>query len=89
LSPSWNVGAINAVGAIQSPPWTNASTNRLYFFPLDEVREGIAITRKDGTVQYVNPAFENIMGFDRHEIIHQNPCMIRNGEHDLMLFTAI
>lgn len=34
----------------------------------------------DGTIEYANPAFERITGYDREEIVGENPRMLQSGE---------
>ncbi|MBD3167530.1 PAS domain S-box protein, partial [bacterium] len=36
---------------------------------IEQMREGVVITNEDGLVQYVNPAFEHLTGFDMQEVI--------------------
>jgi two-component system cell cycle sensor histidine kinase/response regulator CckA len=49
---------------------------------IDQVEETIVITDADGTIQYVNPAFEMVSGYTCEEAIGQNPRIIQSGEHD-------
>ena len=41
---------------------------------------GIFITDSDGVVEYVNPAFEKITGYDGEEVIGETPNMLQSGE---------
>ncbi|TMV48723.1 EAL domain-containing protein [Paenibacillus mesophilus] len=41
--------------------------------------EGIMITDHNGLIQYVNPAFTGITGYEAHEIIGRNPNMLKSG----------
>ncbi|WP_340100399.1 PAS domain S-box protein [Salinibaculum salinum] len=43
---------------------------------------GIVITDIDGTIEYVNPAFEEITGYSREEMRGENPRVLNSGEHD-------
>ncbi len=49
---------------------------------VEQSAEIIIITNTDGTIQYVNPAFERITGYSREEAIGQNPRILKSGEHD-------
>lgn len=49
---------------------------------LDEVGEGIMITDADATITHVNPAFELMTGYSRHEVVGKNPRLLQSGEHD-------
>ncbi len=42
--------------------------------------EGIAVTEPDGTILYVNPAFEKISGYTNNEISGHNPRILKSGE---------
>ncbi|MEF8827380.1 MAG: bacterio-opsin activator domain-containing protein, partial [Halapricum sp.] len=43
---------------------------------------GIFITDTDGTIEYANPAIEGLTGYDREEVVGQNPRIWKSGEHD-------
>lgn len=49
---------------------------------LESIGEGIIITDADGTIQYVNPAFERITGYTRPEVIGKSPRILQSGMHD-------
>ncbi len=49
---------------------------------VDQAAESIVMTATDGTIIYVNPAFERISGYSREEAIGQNPRILKSGEHD-------
>lgn len=42
----------------------------------------IFITDPEGTIQYVNRAFETVTGYNRAEVIGQNPRLLKSGKHD-------
>ena len=39
-------------------------------------------TDREGTIEYVNPAFEDLTGYTREEAVGHNPSMLQSGEHD-------
>ena len=49
---------------------------------VDQAAEAIVITSTDGTIQYVNPAFERVTGYGEEEAIGQNPRLLKSGVHD-------
>ena len=42
----------------------------------------IYFTDSDGTIEYVNPAFEETTGYTAEEAIGQTPRLLKSGEHD-------
>ena len=40
----------------------------------------VLITDTDGKIEYVNPRFIQMTGYDREEIVGQNPCLLKSGE---------
>ena len=49
---------------------------------VEQAAEAILITDTDGKILYINPAFEAVTGYARHEIIGQNPRIVKSGKHD-------
>jgi PAS domain S-box-containing protein len=53
---------------------------------VEQSAEAVFITETDGTILYVNPAFERISGYSRAEAIGQNPRLLKSGQHDLTYY---
>ena len=49
---------------------------------VQQASEGVVVTETDGQIVYVNPAFENITGYPREEILGQTPRILKSGVHD-------
>jgi PAS domain S-box-containing protein len=49
---------------------------------VEQAAEAIAITDIDGTLLYVNPAFEQLIGYSRAEVIGHSPRVLRNRVRD-------
>ncbi|MCW8173208.1 sensor histidine kinase [Natrialba swarupiae] len=49
----------------------------------------VYITDPDGTIEYVNPAFEELTGYEREEAIGQTPNLLNSGEMPSDYFTEL
>ena len=49
---------------------------------IEQSHESIMMTDIEGTIIYVNPAFERITGYSREEAVGLNPRIIKSGLHD-------
>ena len=49
---------------------------------IEQAAEAIIITNTSGVIQYVNPAFERMSGYNRAEVIGQNPRLLKSGRQD-------
>ncbi|MCY2994928.1 MAG: SpoIIE family protein phosphatase [Planctomycetota bacterium] len=56
---------------------------------LECIDEGLLITDSQGTIQYVNPAFERITGYTRPEVIGKNPRILRSGQHSQAFYRTM
>jgi PAS domain S-box-containing protein len=56
---------------------------------LEHAAESVVVTDAQGTVEYVNPAFEKLTGYHRDEILGKNPRILKSGEHDDAFYEAM
>jgi two-component system NtrC family sensor kinase len=49
---------------------------------IEQAAEEVIITDTAGFIKYVNPAFQKITGYSRHEAIGQTPRIVKSGAHD-------
>ncbi len=49
---------------------------------IDQAGEGIVMTDVRGNIEFVNPAFEQITGYSRNEVLGHNPRILKSGSHD-------
>jgi PAS domain S-box-containing protein len=56
---------------------------------IEQVGEMIVITNPDGSIQYVNPAFEHTTGYRREEVIGQNPRILKSDSHDPAFYQSL
>ncbi len=48
---------------------------------VQQAGEAIIITDPQGVIEFVNPAFEEITGYTRDEILGENPRILQSGKH--------
>jgi len=49
---------------------------------VNQATEAVVITDNEGTIEYVNPAFETITGYLKEEAIGQHTRILKSGMHD-------
>jgi PAS domain S-box-containing protein len=49
---------------------------------VEHAADAIVITDDEGTIEYANPAFEEITGYSREAVIGQNPRILKSGEQN-------
>ena len=49
---------------------------------IEQTADSVIITNKYGLVTYVNPAFEEMTGYCKHEVMGGKPSIIKSGTHD-------
>jgi PAS domain S-box-containing protein len=68
---------------------TTDETVRKLSQALELTGDGILITDRDGNVEYVNPAFEKIMGCSRHDVVGKQPRVFKSGAHTLGFYRRL
>jgi PAS domain S-box-containing protein len=48
---------------------------------LESAANAMMITRPEGTIEWVNPAFEDLTGYSSEEAIGKNPRILKSGRH--------
>ncbi len=48
---------------------------------IEQMADHVMVTDLNGTIQYVNPAFERITGYAAHEVIGKHSRIIKSGKH--------
>ncbi len=69
------------LSAMQDLQRTESARARLAL-AVEQSPESIVITDASGTIEYVNPAFEQVTGYSAAEAIGQNPSILKSGEQD-------
>ncbi len=71
-------------------PVTRAEQSRsLLLSAIEQAQEAVVITDTEGTILYVNPAFEESSGYSPAEAVGQTSSFLNSGEHDDEFFTEI
>jgi PAS domain S-box-containing protein len=55
-------------------------TNLLLSQVVEQIADGVLLTDKQRTIEYVNPAFESITGFSHEEVWAKTPRVLRSGQ---------
>jgi PAS domain S-box-containing protein len=56
---------------------------------VEQAGEAILITDRDAHIVYVNPAFEQVSGFSRAELVGHNPRLLQSGRHGPEFYAAM
>lgn len=56
---------------------------------VEHTAESIIVTDPTGIIEYVNPAFEKITGYSRHEVMGANIELLDSGQHSKSFFSTI
>lgn len=56
--------------------------SELFERAVEAAGHAVFLTDRDGTITYVNPAFEEITGYTEEEAIGRTPRILKSGEHD-------
>ncbi len=55
-------------------------------YAVEQSENGIVITDKEGTIEYVNPKFVEITGYQPEEVIGKNPRILQSGQTPMSLY---
>jgi PAS domain S-box-containing protein len=69
----------DAIAAQKRAEESEASLRKLSL-AIEQSPESIAITKVDGTIEYVNDAFMQITGYSHDELIGKNPRVLQSGQ---------
>lgn len=56
---------------------------------VEQAAETVVVTDTEGTIEYVNPAFERSSGYSAENAIGQNPRILKSGEHAEAFYTEL
>ncbi|MFB6092208.1 MAG: PAS domain S-box protein [Haloquadratum sp.] len=82
------VGLCGAVQDVTDRKRSEDATRR-FKRAVEAAGHAIFITERDGTIRYVNPAFEEITGYDAEEAVGRDPSILKSGEMDAEYYTRL
>lgn len=56
---------------------------------VEQTADNVIITNKDGIIEYVNSAFEQLTGYTRKEVIGKTPRILKSGNHDQIFYQQL
>ncbi len=56
---------------------------------VEQTADSVVITDRNGIIEYVNPAFEQITGYTAIEAISQTPAILKSGKHDKSFYQEL
>jgi PAS domain S-box-containing protein len=66
-----------------------AQTSQYLTTAIEQSADSVVITNTEGTIVYVNPAFKQVSGYDRAEIIGQSMRLVKSGKHDKAFYRKL
>jgi PAS domain S-box-containing protein len=72
------------VGTIQDITERKERERKLQLFrkAVEQAGHSVLVTDDGGEIEYVNPAFEELTGYDREDVVGESPAILSSGEHD-------
>ncbi len=56
---------------------------------IEQAAEAVIITDREGKIEYVNPAFEQVTGYDVDEVTGKRPSFLKSGKHDVSFYSKM
>ncbi|MBV0902306.1 hybrid sensor histidine kinase/response regulator [Haloarcula salina] len=53
---------------------------------VESAGHAVVFTDREGVIEYVNPAFEELTGYDATEVMGNTPRVLKSGEHDAAFY---
>ncbi len=65
------------------------SVMQVAYAALEQAAERVVMTDRQGTILYVNPAFERMTGYARTEALGQTPRLLKSSVHDAQFYQQL
>ncbi len=78
-----------AIGAAESARLAADEQRLRLATAVEQAGEAIVITDRDANIVYVNPAFEQVSGYSRAELVGRNPRLLQSGRHAPEFYAAM
>jgi PAS domain S-box-containing protein len=62
---------------------------RLTSTAMEAVANGIFIANREGTIQYINPAFSTMSGYSAEEALGQKTSLVKSAEHPVTFYQSL
>lgn len=56
---------------------------------IEAALDGVMIVDEQGLIEYVNPAFTHLTGYEAEEVMGQNPRLLQSGRHDATFYEGL
>lgn len=67
----------------------STETGAILLESIEQASETFLVTDLEGRIIYVNPAFEEVTGYTRREVLGKNPRILKSGEHNAEFYRAL
>ena len=82
LVPNTERGYVNIYGRdVTERHQTDAELMKLAS-AIEQTADSVVITDVNGVIEYVNPTFEQVSGYERDEAVGKTPRLVKSGRHD-------
>ena len=85
VSITWNIRLRRIISAQQQCEEQQRMAASVFSF----TQESILITDVQGNIIDTNPAFSNITGYQREEVLGKNPSLLKSGMHEVGFYDAM
>jgi len=56
---------------------------------IEQTADSVFVTNRDGVIEYVNPAFEEMTGYTSSEAVGSTPRIVASGRHDRKFYASL